>query len=146
MGICVSGNGLGGLVFSLSLNSVIKKTGNQRWSLRVVGLVALVTALIPAVIMKPRIKSKLLFEQTMTKDFIKQSFKLIFNLKLLSSYPILLISFWYALASLGYIIMLFSMASYARSVGLTPREGSILTSVINAARIVARPIIADSIA
>lgn len=90
--------------------------------------------------MKPRIKSKLLFRETMTKDFIKQSFKLIFNFKLLSSYPILLISFWYALASLGYIIMLFSMASYARSVGLTPTEGSILTSVINAAQIVGRPI------
>lgn len=148
MGICVAGSGLGGLVFSLSLNAVIEKSGNQKWGLRMVGIVTLVTALIPAVIMKPRIDTKSPIKQTLKFKFISDNFKVIFNFKVFKSYPLLLITFWFALTLLGYTIMLFSMASYARSVGLTPQQGSTLTSVMNAAQIVGRPcmgLIADSI-
>ena len=138
MGITVAGAGLGGLVFSLSVNAVIERTGDQRWALRMVGIVTLVTALIPAVIMKPR-TAKLPLKTTMTKKFIGENFKLVFNFKVFKSYPLVLVAMWFAFALLSYIIMLFSMAAYAKLVGLTSQQGSNLTSIMNAAQIVGRP-------
>jgi MFS family permease len=55
------------------------------------------------------------------------------------SYPLILVAMWFAFALLSYVIMLFSMAAYAKLIGLTSQQGSNLTSIMNAAQIVGRP-------
>ena len=139
MGICVSGAGLGGLIFSLSVNKVIQETGNQRWALRMVGFVTLFSALLSALIMKPRNFTQPPLKESLSKTFIIESVKAIFDVRVFKNRGIILIALWFSIALIGYTLMLFSMSSYASSVGLSHSQGSILTSVMNAAQIVGRP-------
>ena len=81
MGICVSGAGLGGLIFSLSVNKVIQETGNQRWALRMVGFVTLFSALLSALIMKPRNFTQPPLKESLSKTFIIESVKAIFDVR-----------------------------------------------------------------
>ncbi|RCK64810.1 putative transporter ESBP6 [Candida viswanathii] len=139
MGICVAGAGLGGLIFSLSVNKVIQDTGDQKWALRMVGIVCLFAALVSAVIMKPRNVKQPPLKSTMTKQFVIESFKAIFDPKVFRIPGICIIAVWFALALMGYTLMLFSLSSYASSVGLTHSQASVLTAVMNAAQIIGRP-------
>lgn len=148
MGFCVSGAGLGGLIFSLSVNKVIEDTGDQKWALRMVGIVCFFSVLFSALIMKPRNYKKLPLKSTMTKKFIVENFKAIFDPKIVKISGVCIISIWFAIALLGYTLMLFSLSSYASSVGLSHSQASVLTAVMNAAQIVGRPcmgLTADSI-
>lgn len=139
MGIAVSGAGLGGLIFSLSINRVIEQTGDQRWALRMVGLVTLAATLITLIVMKPRVPNQVPLKQGLSLQFIKENTKVIFDATVFKSFGICALSCWFAIALTGYTLMLFSLSSYATLVGLTQQQGSILTSVLNAAQVVGRP-------
>jgi hypothetical protein len=102
IGICVVGSGLGGLVLSLLVNSVIETNGNQKWALSMIGFATVVTSLIPATIMRPRITTKSLIEQTMTTKNVVDNFKIIFNLKVFNSDPLILDHF-------GHLSLLWGM-------------------------------------
>lgn len=148
MGICVSGSGLGGLVFSLSVNKVIEMTGDQRWALRMCCFITLVVALSATLIMKPRNEKPIQFSKTLSSKFIKENFSLIFDIKVFKMWPLVGLAWWFALCLSGYTLLLFSMSSYASLVGLSHNQAATVTSVMNAAQTVGRPImgmIADKI-
>ncbi|CAN3377362.1 hypothetical protein DIURU_003393 [Diutina rugosa] len=143
MGIMVSGAGVGGLVFSLSLNKVMEQTGDQRWALRMVGFICLFTAIIPAVFLKNRTKSAAQLtplRQRLTRKYISQHARVIFDFSVFNNYALICVAFWFAICLLGYTLMLYSTSSYAKSVGLSDQQGSSLTSIMNAAQIVGRPL------
>ncbi|EGW32154.1 monocarboxylate transporter [Spathaspora passalidarum NRRL Y-27907] len=148
MGIVVSGAGLGGLVFCLSINQVIEQTGDQRWALRMVGFVTLFASLIVVIILKPRNQKRTPLKEGLSPEFIKRNFKLVFDVSVFKNKGICLLAFWFAIALTGYTLMLFSLSSFATSIGLTHQQGSVLTSVMNAAQTVGRPcmgLIADKV-
>lgn len=139
MGIAVSGGGLGGIVFSLSINKLILQTGNQRWALRMSGIVTLVLALIATILNKPRNHKPLSLSITLKSKFIKDNLKVILDFSIFKDYPIALITLWFLLCLLGYILMLFSMAAYSNLVGLTPHAASTVTALLNAGQVFGRP-------
>ncbi|CAN3360121.1 probable transporter Mch2p [Diutina catenulata] len=142
MGIMVSGAGVGGLVFSLSLNKVIEQTGDQRWAIRMVGIVCGVTALIPTIFLKSRTKPAyelVPIRQKLTFSYVASNARIIFDWSVFKNYAVVLSLLWFGIALLGYTLMLYTIASYARSVGLTAQQGSSLTSIMNAAQIIGRP-------
>lgn len=150
MGICVAGAGLGGLIFSLSVNKVIQDTGDQRWALRMVGFVTLFAVVVVIVLMRPRrsLQPQPPMKQRLTRTYIKESFKVIFDFRVVRNYGLQIVSLWFAIALLGYTLMLFSISSYSTSIGLTHQQGSSLTAIMNAAQVVGRPamgLIADRI-
>lgn len=141
MGICVAGAGLGGLIFSLSVNKVIQDTGDQRWALRMVGFVTLFAVVVVIVLMRPRKSLQMPppMKQRLTRTYIKESFKVIFDIRVVKNYGIQIVAVWFAIALLGYTLMLFSISSYATSIGLSHQQGSSLTAIMNAAQVVGRP-------
>lgn len=148
MGTCVAGAGLGGLVFSLSLNKVIQETGDQKWALRMVGLVALTTASFSALLMRPRAYNPPSLKERLSAASIKNHIRVIFDIKVFKNLGICFVSLWFAIALLGYTLMLFSLSSYATSVGLNHSQASTLTAIMNAAQVVGRPsmgLIADRV-
>ena len=150
LGICVAGAGLGGLIFSLSVNKVIQDTGDQRWALRMVGFVTLFAVVVVIVLMRPRrsLQPQPPMKQRLTRTYIKESFKVIFDFRVVRNYGLQIVSLWFAIALLGYTLMLFSISSYSSSIGLTHQQGSSLTAIMNAAQVVGRPamgLIADRI-
>lgn len=139
MGLTMSGTGLGGLVFSLSVNKVIQDTGDQKWALRMVGLVALFLVLTSATIMKPRNYKQPPLKTTLTKEFIIENAKVIFDLKVVKNQGVCIIALWFTLVIIGYTLMMFSLSSYATAVGLSHSQASTLTAIMNAAQTVGRP-------
>ncbi|KAI5958736.1 uncharacterized protein KGF55_005735 [Candida pseudojiufengensis] len=140
MGLCVSGAGLGGLIFSLSVNKVIQDTGDQRWALRMVGFVTLFASSVCALMMRPRNSKNIApIKERLTSVYMKDTVGVIFDIKVFKNWGICVVSVWFAIALIGYTLMLFSLSSYASAIGLTHQQGSVLTAVMNAAQIIGRP-------
>ncbi|KAK6197439.1 monocarboxylate transporter [Scheffersomyces amazonensis] len=140
MGIAVSGAGLGGVIFSLSVNAIIEKTGDQQWALRMCAIVTFFLSMLAVLIMRPRrLKNPPTLKETATWNNLKVSARVVFDIKVFNNYALVALAFWFAIALLGYMLLIFSIASYATSVGLKPSQGSALTSILNAAQVVGRP-------
>lgn len=134
MGICVSGLGMGGLVFSLAMNKVILDTNSQRWPLRITGIVTFAATLIAICFLRPRKKSPAKTVQTPQEK--KPS---IFNFTLFRSSHFLALGVWFGVGYWSYVICLYTFPAYATSVGLTHSQANNLLAVVNAAQVVGRP-------
>lgn len=139
MGITVGGAGLGGVVFSLSINKLIDTTGDQRWALRMCGIVTGSAATFAALILRPRKRTNTPLKSTLTKDFVLANAKIMFNFKVFRRYPLAILALWFLVILMTYIILLFSLAPYAQLVGLSASQGSNITAILNAAQVVGRP-------
>ncbi|CAH2353418.1 uncharacterized transporter Esbp6p [[Candida] railenensis] len=139
MGIAFSGSGLGGVFFSLVIRQLISVTGDQRWALRMCAFVTGFVAIIACSMMKPRNYKPLPLKTTLTRAFIYSNVRTIFSTNVFKDYALLLLGLWYGLTCLAYILVLFSVSSYAISVGLTAFQGSIITAVLNASQTIGRP-------
>lgn len=136
-GICVSGAGVGGILYSLTINRMIQITGDQRWALRVVAFIAFVCG-IPALFLKPRTKAP---KPAISFSVAKHHLGLIFDSRVLRLWPLNVLAVWFCLTLLGYIVMLFSLSSYAISVGLTTKQASNITAILNVGQSIGRPLI-----
>lgn len=144
MGICVSGAGLGGLVFSLSLNKLISQTGDQRWPLRMVGFVTLATTLFAISFLRPRNKKTIEFNTSrITWERTVAITKVVFNPELFKSLHYVVLGCWFGLCLLGYVICLYSFSPYASSIGLTHDQSNNLLAILNAAQVVGRPCVGN---
>ncbi|KAK6461662.1 monocarboxylate transporter [Scheffersomyces coipomensis] len=139
LGICFSGAGFGGVIFSLVINSLITKTGDQKWALRMCAIVTFVMSCISISIMRERRDVKVIKRPKLSIQSVIDISKQIFDLSVFKAYAIKLICVYYTIAVFAYISILFSMASYAKSLGLNYNQSSALTSIINGVQVIARP-------
>ncbi|KAF5209120.1 hypothetical protein E0198_004395 [Clavispora lusitaniae] len=139
MGIAVAGGGLGGVVFALSLNRVIEETGNQKWALRMVGIISFCVSCFAAAFMRPRNPQKIPYRANLTKANILSNIKTILDISTFKEYPIALLALWFGIILIGYILVLYSFSNYAVSVGLTHTQASNLLAILNGAQVVGRP-------
>ncbi|KAF2029416.1 MFS general substrate transporter [Setomelanomma holmii] len=124
-GISAAGSGLGGLVYSLAAQAMIKSLGLP-WAFRILGIIAFVVNTSCALIIRDRNKqigsSQLSFDYTLFK---KPQF-------------LGLMAFGF-LSMLGYVVLLFSLPNYARTIGLTSKQGSIIGALLNLGQALGRP-------
>jgi MFS family permease len=125
-GIAASGAGVGGVIYNLAANALNESVG-WRWSLRVLVASGFAITLVCALVLRDRNKQ------------IKPSLAT-FEWKLLARYEILLIVMWGSLSELGYIVLYYSMPSYAASIGLSARQGSVAGTMLNVGLAVGRPV------
>jgi MFS family permease len=124
-GISAAGSGLGGLIYSLAAQAMIRNI-SLAWAFRILGIIACIVNFLCSIVVRDRNKqigsSQLSFDYRLFKK----------------------IEFWGLLAfgflsMLGYIVLLFSLPSYARSVGMTASQGSIIGAVLNLGQALGRP-------
>lgn len=127
-GFFTSGAGLGSIIFNLSVQSLIEKLG-MAWAQRFVGIVCCAMLCICAIFVKER---RSLFKHKRTK---------VVNLQLLSRLDIWMAIIWGTLTMMCYGIVLYTLAPYAVSVGLTHEQASILSSILSVGIIVGRPLL-----
>jgi len=124
-GISAAGSGVGGLIYSLSTQALIKNLGLPM-AFRVLGIIACVVNTACSLLVKDRNKqigsSQLSFDYRLFKklEFIG------------------LLGFGF-LSMLGYVVLLFSLPNYARTVGLTASQGSTIGAVFNLGQTLGRP-------
>jgi MFS family permease len=124
-GIAAAGSGLGGLTYSLAAQAMIKSIGLP-WAFRTLGIIAFVVNTTCSLLIKDRNKQI-------------GSSQLSFDYRLFKRPQFLgLLAFGF-LSMLGYVVLLFSLPNYARRVGMTASQGSIIGAVFNLGQALGRP-------
>ncbi|KAL4862709.1 hypothetical protein BDV12DRAFT_39409 [Aspergillus spectabilis] len=127
MGINAAGSGLGGLIYSLAVGAIIPRLGLS-WAFRILGIIACVVNLVCANLLRDRNKA------------IGSRFKA-FHFPLLKRPEFLLFLGWGVFTMLGYVAILFSIANFALSVGLSAHQSSTISALLNLGQGLGRPFV-----
>lgn len=112
-------------MYSLATNAMIQSLGVS-WAFRILGIIAFTVNFVCAILMKDRNKAV-------------GSSQMAFDYRLLARYEYWLLLGWGFFSMLGYIVLLFSLPSYATSIGLSPKHGSIVGALLNLGQGLGRP-------
>lgn len=115
--IAAAGSGIGGLMYSLATQAMIDSIG-LGWAFRVLAILAFAVNTLCAVLIRDRNKAI-------------GSVQLAFDVRLFKRKEFLLLLLWGFFSMLGYIVLLFSLPNYARSIGLSAKQGSIIGALLN---------------
>lgn len=115
--IATAGSGTGGLIYSLGTNAMIQSIG-LGWAFRVLAIVAFAVNTICTILIRDRNKAI-------------GAVHAAFDVKLLKRAEFLLLLGWGFFSMLGYIVLLFSLPNYARSIGLSAQQGSVIGALLN---------------
>lgn len=126
-GLATSGAGVGGLIYTISANAIIESMG-VGWAYRILAFCSLGSNLLASFLLK---------EWGGRTEAVRNEPR--FNPKDFARVEVLLIIVWGIVTELGYIILLYSLPTYASSIGLTPTQGSVSSAVFNVGLAVARP-------
>ena len=116
-GICASGAGFGGLIYSLATSALLQSAGPPL-TFRVLAACQFVANLVSIILISDR-------NQTQRPN---QS---AFNYRLLKRGEVWLVLGWGCMSELGYTVLLFSLPNYARSIGLNAKQGSVVAALLN---------------
>jgi predicted MFS family arabinose efflux permease len=98
------------------------------WSLRIIGIVSGVMNLLATMLIRSRNKHI-------------QPKQHGFDTKLLGRYDVLLLLAWGFISMLGYMVLLFSLSDFARSIGLDEKQAASITAFLNLGTALGRPFI-----
>lgn len=126
-GISTAGSGLGGMMYSLASGAMIQTLGIG-WAFRILGIIALAVNTVCALLIKDRNKAI-------------GTTQLGFDYKMFQRSEFLLTLCWGFFTMLGYVALLFSLPSYAVSIGLTAKQGSIIGALLNLGQGLGRPLV-----
>ena len=125
--IASSGSGMGGLIWCLATGAMIQSLGLS-WSFRITAIVAFTVNVTCALLMKDRNKN------------IKPNQRA-FDIALLKNLEFVLLLIWGFFSMLGYTILLFSLPNFARNIGLSADQASIVGAMVNLGMAVGRPLV-----
>jgi MFS family permease len=108
--IATAGSGIGGLIYSLGTNAMIDSIG-LGWAFRALAILTLTLNTICTLLIRDRNKA-------VGARFVA------FDARFFKRAEFLLLG-WGFFSMLGYIVLLFSLPNYARSIGLSARKGSV---------------------
>lgn len=129
VGIATSGAGVGGLVYSLMVNQIIEEL-NVAWAYKIIAFSALTANVFASLLLQEwRGRNQAISDEL---HFAPRDFRRI---------EVLLIIFWGITTELGYIILLYSLPTFASSIGLTLSQGSIASALLNLGLAVGRPLV-----
>ncbi|KAK5992519.1 putative transporter MCH2 [Cladobotryum mycophilum] len=126
-GISACGSGLGGVIYSFAAGAMIQNLG-LGWAFRILGIIAFVVNTVCTLLLRDRNKiigsSQLAFDTSLLKR---------------AEYVLLVIFGWFSI--LGYIVLIFSLANYAREIGLRPSQAALVSAFFNLGQGLGRPLI-----
>jgi MFS family permease len=125
--IATAGSGIGGLIYSLATNAMIQSIG-LGWAFRILAIVACAVNTICALIIRDRNKAV-------------GAVQAAFDFSLFRRPEFLLVLGWGFFSMLAYVTLLFSLPNYARSVGLTAKQGSVVGAILNLGQGIGRPFV-----
>ncbi|KAE8383308.1 major facilitator superfamily domain-containing protein [Aspergillus bertholletiae] len=133
-GISLAGAGLGGLVYSLATNAMIRNLGLQ-WAFRILGIIGFVVNTTCTLLIKDRNSKK---NSNSRSSHQKQTSM---DLTLLRRGEYQLLLGFASFTMLGYFVLMYSLANYANEIGLNASQASIVSAIFNLGQAVGRPCI-----
>ncbi|KAF2835672.1 MFS general substrate transporter [Patellaria atrata CBS 101060] len=126
-GICSAGSGIGGVIFSFGTEPMIRNI-SFAWALRIIGIVSATGNIIATVLIRSR------------NEAIQPRMRG-FDLRLLRRPTVLLLLSWGFFSILGYMVCLYSLSAFGRSIGLSDSQAANLTGFLNLGTAIGRPCI-----
>ncbi|KAH3661294.1 hypothetical protein OGAPHI_006701 [Ogataea philodendri] len=133
-GIIASSSGVGGVIFSLSCQAMINKTGTPAWAQRALAIITFFLNLLATLFIKERIPAKRLS----TWHDVKLRIRILFNKNVLAIPQLYTIALWYSFVVSCYVVALYSLSAYGSSIGLTSDQGSHVTAIFNGCQAIGR--------
>ncbi|KAF4923298.1 putative transporter MCH2 [Colletotrichum fructicola] len=122
-----AGSGLGGLIYSLSSTAMIHNIGLP-WAFRILAILSFVVNGICCVLMRDRNKALGSVHAAFHKDLFKRT-------------EFWLFMSWGFFSLFAYVIVVFSLADFAETVGFTASQGSIASAMFQLSQGIGRPVI-----
>ncbi|KAH7074752.1 major facilitator superfamily domain-containing protein [Paraphoma chrysanthemicola] len=126
-GISAAGSGVGGAAFTWGTEAIIQRWSIS-WALRITGLIAFTANIVAVIVIRDR-------------NYAIQPTQLGFDTKLLRRYDVILLLIWAFTSMMGYMVLLFSMADFALSIGLSRDQATDVIGILNVGTAIGRPII-----
>ncbi|SCU87716.1 LAFA_0E08394g1_1 [Lachancea sp. 'fantastica'] len=136
-GLSLLGTGAGGVIYSIAAQEMITRTGDQRWALRMLAIVCASVCAVATLLLRQRVPTTPVGFKSWKA--IKEQIDLIFQWRVAKAYKINLISLWSTFALFGYNLMIFTLSPYGLARGLSSKQSSLLTVILNAAQCLGRP-------
>lgn len=114
-------------MFSFAVRAMIANIG-LAWALRITGIVPGICNIVAATFLRSRNKQ------------IKPTLRG-FDFRLFRNEAVLLVLGWGFMNLLGYMVILYSLSDFARSLGLQPGKAAAVTAILNVGTLVGRPLI-----
>jgi MFS family permease len=115
--IGASGSGIGGLIYSLATNAMIQHIG-LGWAFRILAIISCVVNVMCTILVRDRNKAV-------------GAVQMAFDVRLFKRGEFVLVLMWGFFSMLGYVVLLFSMPNYAKSIGLNAQQGSVVGAMLN---------------
>lgn len=126
-GISAAGSGIGGLLFSFMAEAIIKNV-SLAWSFRVTAILSCTMNLIATLLIRNRNEAIHPPQRGFDTKLLRRS-----NVQLLLA--------WSFISMLGYVVLLFSLPDFARSINLSDSQAATTSAVLNLGTAVGRPFI-----
>jgi MFS family permease len=126
-GISSAGSGIGGLLYSFLTEAIISRV-SLAWALRVTALISGVFLILATVLIR-------------TRNEAIQPTQRGFDVQLLKRADSLLLLSWAFISMLGYMMLLFSLPDFARSIGLSAEQASVVNAILSLGTAIGRPLI-----
>jgi len=126
-GISSAGSGVGGALFAWATGSMIERL-SAAWALRITCFIAFAANTIATVLLRDR------------NEHVRPS-QLALDKRLLVRLDVWLLLLWAFVSMLGYMVLLFSLADFAVTIGLTNSQSTTIIGLLNIGTAVGRPLI-----
>lgn len=126
IGITASGSGAGGIIFNLAMQEIINKY-SYKWALRAQGILC-----------ASMVTTALFFTKSRAKT-IKPVVK-VYDAGIYRCFGIWLEVLWCMFTMFGYVILLFNLADFTRSLGYNGIESSVVSTMVQVGSLVFRPV------
>ncbi|KAH3686093.1 hypothetical protein WICPIJ_002930 [Wickerhamomyces pijperi] len=125
--LSVLGAGVGGIMFSLSLQAIIDNI-SLRWALIIQGIICTFCTWTGIILVKTR------------DSHVKPIFK-VYDLEVMKTLPFLVMALYVAVTLLGYVILLYNLADFTISLGYSAKQGANVATMVSVGIIIGRPIV-----
>jgi MFS family permease len=125
VGISSAGAGIGGIIFSFVVAATIKNV-SLGWALRITGIVSGGMNLVATALLR-------------TRNAQIQPHLHPFDVVLFKQLSICLLLLWGFVIMLGYIVLLYSLPDFARSIGLSSSQGATVNAIFSLTTAIGRP-------
>lgn len=125
-GISSAGSGIGGLLYSFLTEAMITRV-SLAWALRVTALISGAFLILATMLIR-------------TRNETIQPTQRGFDVQLLRRADSLLLLSWGFISMLGYMMLFFTLPDFARSIGLSAEQASVVNAILSLGTAIGRPL------
>lgn len=126
-GIATAGSGIGGIVYNIGLEPIMKKHG-WGWSLRTQAIMCFVLNIVATIMIKSR-----------NKD-IKPVYK-VYDKRIYHCFGTHLMMLWAILSMFGYVTLMYNLGDFTRAMGYNNQHASVVSTMVSVGIVYGRPIV-----